>query len=60
MAYETLGDVVFMMLVTPWEVEDFDPVAEIDDVLAMEDALRTPDGIVFTEGRYLIDAERPL
>jgi SAM-dependent methyltransferase len=59
MAYATLGDVVFMMLVTPWEVADFDPVAEIDQLLAMEDALRTPDGIVFTEGRHLIVAERP-
>jgi len=60
MAYETLGDVVFMMLVTPWELPDFDPIAEIDQLLAMEDALRTEDGIVFTEPRYLIVAERPV
>ncbi|MEX2247879.1 MAG: class I SAM-dependent methyltransferase [Dehalococcoidia bacterium] len=55
-AYATLGDVVFMMLITPWEVPDFDPDAEIDALLAMEDALGGPQGIVFTEVRYLIAA----
>jgi hypothetical protein len=58
-AYGGLGDVVFMMLVTPWEVPDFDPAREIDALLALEDALTTPDGIVLTLSRYLLIAEGP-
>jgi SAM-dependent methyltransferase len=58
-AYESIGDFVYMLLVAPWEVPDFDPVAEIEEVIAMEDGLRTPDGIVVTFARYLIIARKP-
>lgn len=57
-AYADLGDVVYMLLVTPWTIPSFDPAKDIDTLLALEDACRTTDGIVLTEGHYLIDAEK--
>lgn len=58
-AYATLGDVVFMMLVTPGDFPEFEPDREIDRLLAMKDALGTPDGIELTEMRYIIRARKP-
>jgi SAM-dependent methyltransferase len=58
-AYATLGDLVFMLLIAPWTIPEFDPVREIDALLALDDACRTDDGIVLTEGHYLLTAEKP-
>jgi SAM-dependent methyltransferase len=57
-AFATLGDVVFMALVSPWSFPTFEPARDIDRLLAVEDALTTPDGIVLTEIRYLIVARK--
>ncbi len=57
-AYASLGDVVYMLLIAPWTIPGFDPVRDIDALLALEDACRTSDGIVLTEGYYLIEAEK--
>ncbi len=57
-AYRSLGDVVFMLLATPWTIPGFDPVQEIDALLALKDAHGTDDGIVLTEGYYLIEGHR--
>ncbi len=58
-AFETLGDLVYMLLLMPWDLPGFDPVASIDALLAIEDALGTGEGIVVTEMRYLIVARKP-
>ncbi len=58
-AFATLGDLVYMLLLTPWFIPGFDPAAEIDELLALEDALRTDDGIVLSEMHYIIVARRP-
>lgn len=58
-AYETLGDIVYMLLVAPWEIPAFDPKRDIEALLALEDGLRTDDGIVLTMSRYLIVARKP-
>jgi SAM-dependent methyltransferase len=58
-AFSDLGDVVYMLLVAPWCIPNFDPAADIAPLLALEDALRTSDGIVLTEHRYLIVAHKP-
>jgi len=58
-AFATLGDLVYVLLVAPWSYPDLDPRRDIDALLAVEDALRTPDGIVLTEHRYLIRAHKP-
>lgn len=57
-AYATLGDVVFMLLITPWTIPGFDPEQDIDALLALEDACGTSDGIVLTEGYYLLTAKK--
>jgi hypothetical protein len=57
-AYASLGDFVFMMLVTPWEWPSFDPERDIDALMALEEAVRTDDGLVLTLSRYLLVAER--
>jgi SAM-dependent methyltransferase len=58
-AFASLHDLVYMLMVAPWYLSDFDPVAEIDTLLELEDALRTDDGIVLSELRYLIVATKP-
>ena len=58
-AFGALGDIVYMLVVAPWEVPDFDPVGEIGALLALEDALRTDQGLILTESRYIIRAHRP-
>ncbi|MGA7669203.1 MAG: methyltransferase domain-containing protein [Nitrolancea sp.] len=58
-AYGSLGDVVFMLLTAPWTIPGFDPIKEIDALLAFEDAHGSDDGIVLTEGYYLIEGQKP-
>ena len=58
-AFAELGDIVYMLLVAPWEIPDFDPVADLDALIALEDALGSDDGIVLAETRYIIVAHRP-
>jgi SAM-dependent methyltransferase len=58
-AFATLGDLVFMLLVTPWTIPEFDPDADLEALLLAEAALSTPDGIVLDEGRYLLSARKP-
>lgn len=58
-AYAGIADLVYMLLVGPWEVPGFDPVAEIDALVAIEDVLTTPRGLELTFSRYLLIARRP-
>lgn len=58
-AFASLGYIAFMLLTAPWTVPDFDPERDIEALLALEDALTTPDGIVLTETRELIIARKP-
>ncbi len=59
--YESLGEYVYMLCIAPWEVPDFDPLgADLAALLAMERALTTVDGVVLTEGSYVIEALKPL
>jgi SAM-dependent methyltransferase len=58
-AFGSLGDIVFMVCVSPWSYPAFDAQRDIDAFLAIEDALTTDDGIVLTEMHYLIVAHNP-
>lgn len=58
-AFGSLGDVVYMLLVAPWDIPGFDPGADIEALLALEDAGGTVDGIVLTETRFVIEARKP-
>jgi hypothetical protein len=59
-AYESLGDLVYMLSIAPWEVPDFDPLGEdLEALLDLERQLSTPDGIVMSSGSYIIEARKP-
>ncbi|MEX0784072.1 MAG: methyltransferase domain-containing protein [Dehalococcoidia bacterium] len=58
-AFETLGDLVAMLLIAPWQVPGFDPGADLDALLALERALTTEQGIVLSDGRYTLVASKP-
>jgi SAM-dependent methyltransferase len=57
-AYESLGDMVFMLLVAPWEVPGFDVEQDLDALLALEEAHSTEEGLVMTSGRYLLEGQK--
>jgi hypothetical protein len=57
-AFRTLGDLVHLLLLSPWWLPDFDPEWELDTLLAVEDALGTADCIILTESRYLLTAAK--
>jgi SAM-dependent methyltransferase len=60
-AYRSLGDLVFMLCVTPWTIPDFDPLgADLATLLAIEETLTADDGLVLTQGHSLIVARKPL
>lgn len=58
-AFETLGDLVAMLMIAPWQIPGFDPEGgDLDALLALEHGLMTGDGIVLREGRYILEATR--
>jgi hypothetical protein len=57
-AYATIGEVAFMLMVAPWEVPGFDPIRDVDALLALEDRYGTERGIVLTHARYLMVARK--
>ena len=58
-AYAGLGDIVFMLLITPWTIPDFDVERDIEALLELEQACSTDDGLVMTWSRFLLVAEKP-
>lgn len=57
-AYSSLGDVTFMLCVAPWTIPNFEVRKDIGALLEAERRLRTPDGIVLTESRFLVEAQK--
>jgi len=58
-AYQDMGDFVFMLLITPWTIPDFDIERDLEAVLALESDCSTNDGLVMTWSRFLLVAEKP-
>lgn len=58
-AFATLGDLVFLLCVTPWNIPGFDVERDLDALLAVEADYSTGEGLVLTESRYLLVAEKP-
>jgi len=58
-AYGGLGEMVFMLLVTPWTIPDFDVERDLEALLALEAECSTEDGLVMTWSRFLLVAEKP-
>jgi len=57
--FATLEELVFNLLVAPWEIPGLDVEEDLDALLALERGLRTGRGIELTEGRYLLVAMKP-
>ena len=57
-AYHDLGDFVFMLLITPWTIPDFDIGRDLEALLALEAGCSTDDGLVMTWSRFIIVAEK--
>ena len=58
-AYNSLGDIVYMLTISPWEVSGFDLDRDIDALLALERVYRRDEGVVLTHSTFIIEAEKP-
>ena len=58
-ACRSLGDLVYLLTATPWTVPGFDLEADLNTLLALEQALYKDDHIVLTNSRYIIEAHKP-
>ena len=58
-AYVNLGDFVFMLCIAPWEIPHFDPLgADLEALLRLERKLTIEDGLVLSDGSYIIKARK--
>jgi SAM-dependent methyltransferase len=57
-AYRSLGELVYLLAASPWTIPGFDVERDLDALLALEAELGGPEGIVLTEGRYLLEARK--
>lgn len=55
--FGSLGEVAYLLQAAPWTVPDFDLDRDLDALLALE-RNAGGDGIVLTEGRYIIEASK--
>lgn len=58
-AYPSLGEFVFMLSVSPWEIPEFALTRDLDALLSFESECQTAEGLVVTESRYLVVARKP-
>ncbi|HEY7295147.1 MAG TPA: class I SAM-dependent methyltransferase [Dehalococcoidia bacterium] len=57
-AYPSLSELVYLLSVMPWVVPDFALDRDLDALLALEGACLTEDGLVLTESRFIVVAEK--
>ncbi|MCH8950306.1 MAG: SAM-dependent methyltransferase [Chloroflexi bacterium] len=58
-AFPSLSELVFMLTVAPWTIPEFDLDRDVEALLEIESDCQTDDGLVLTESRFLIVAEKP-
>ena len=59
-AYVNLGEFVFMLCVTPWTIPDFDPLGrDLEALVQLERDRSTQDGLIMSDGHFLIEAHNP-
>ena len=59
-AFENLGEFVFMLCVASWTIPDFDPLGgDLPALLEVERELTTADGLVVSDGAFIIEATKP-
>ncbi len=57
-AYGSLEDMAFMLVVTPWTIADFDVEPDLEALLALEADCSTDEGLMMTWSRFLLVAEK--
>ena len=57
-ACRSLGDLVYLLTATLWTVPGFDLEADLDTLLALEQALYKDDHIALTNSRYIIEVHK--
>ena len=57
--FESLGDLVFNLLVAPWEIPGLDVERDFEALRAVERALGSAGRIRLSEARYLLRARKP-
>jgi SAM-dependent methyltransferase len=59
-AYKNLGEFVFMLCVTEsWTIPNFDPLGDdLEALLQLEQELTTRDGLVLSDGAFVIEAKK--
>lgn len=58
-AYPSLGEVVYMLALTPWHVPDLDLERDLDALLELQQRRSTAEGVALTFSRDLIEARKP-
>jgi SAM-dependent methyltransferase len=58
-AFRSLGDLVYSLAAMPWTVPDFSLERDGEALLALEEECGTAEGLVLTEGRFVIVAVQP-
>ncbi len=57
-AYASLGEIVFMLCVAPWEVPEFDLERDLQALINLEAECLSDEGLVLTECRFVIVARK--
>lgn len=57
-AYKSLGELVYLLSIAPWEVPGFSVERDLDALLSLESQQLTDEGLVLTESRFLIIAQK--
>ena len=58
-AYRQLGHLVYCLAAAPWTIPDFDLETDLEALLAVEQTLGGPEGIVLSDPRYVLEARKP-
>lgn len=58
-AYPSLSELVYLLSVMPWVVPDFALDRDLDALLALERDCLSEDGLVLSESRFIIVAQKP-
>ena len=58
-AFPALTSLVQFLVIAPWTIPEFSVQRDLDALLAIERELGGPEGIAFSDGRYLLEARKP-
>jgi SAM-dependent methyltransferase len=57
-AYRCLGELTYLLTITPWTIPGFSLERDLEALLSLESECLTDDGLVLTESRFLIIAAK--